>query len=605
MHHSRPSSVSPIGLWSLDLRPVGTCKACHNVDGYSLNPLVRKVHGLHRGAHQLNAGAAHPDYGLTTADTTLADYTNVVFPSMPDGEKDCATCHADDRWKTRPSRLACGTCHDNLFFDTGVLSPARVYGRPAAGACSVDLDCALFSAHAICDTTVGDPNLGACIHEPHQPALDDSGCAGCHNEGAGAASPVSAAHELLSRTRAPGLALTNVGLTGATGAGPAFLVGDVPTVTFAFSDRNGPITDLKTNSAYTLTAVMAGPTDDRQRLYPPLSKTGGTLTGGPGGTYTLVFPAPLPAISQLPLNATGPLRVNPSGTYTLWLWVNKAVTVGATTFPDVASALVDFRFGDGSLPVRPRRIVTEAACDSCHRDVQAHGGGRSGAVEMCSGCHGRDAVDRGLDRPDQATGAQCLLAAPVCGDFQSCLPPPAGVAPPKPPNDGYCILATDPTPGNTIELGPMIHAIHFARLRAGYAERNFLAPYTGSLVFVGTGNAVVDQSQGLFSEDVRQCAKCHADAGNACSANVSCGIGQTCLAGVCRNTAWTNPSSRTCLSCHDTDFAAGHAAINTWSAPDGPVETCNACHGLKDTFSVEAVHAIRNPYVPTYQRILP
>jgi len=605
MHHARPSVARAAGDWALDLRPVATCKACHNVDGYSSNPLVRKVHGLHRGARQQNPGAAHPDYGLASPDATLPEYLDVVFPSMPGAEKDCTKCHTDDRWKTRPSRLACGTCHDNLSFDTGVLSPARVYGKPAGISCAGNGDCAIYGAYAICDTIADDPDLGSCIHDAHSAAVPDSGCTGCHNEDPAAVSSISGAHEIYVQTRAPGLALTNVALTGATGVGPMFQVGDVPAVTFTLADRNGPITDLKNNSTYALTAIVAGPTDDRQRLFRPLSKTGGTLTGGASGNYTFVFPAPIPTSSEPPLNATGPVRVNPPGTYTLWLYVNKIVIVGSASFRDVANGIVDFKFGDGTIPVRPRRIVTEAACNSCHREVQAHGGGRSGVVEMCSACHGQYAVDRSLDRPDQAIGAPCIQAAPACGLFQTCQPAPAGVGPPSAPNDGYCILNPDPTPGNTIEFGPMIHAIHFARLRAGYAERNFLSPYTGKLAFTTTNNNVVDLSQGLFPEDVRQCDKCHADAANGCSAIAPCGIGQECLAGVCRNRAWTSPSSRVCLSCHDTDYAAGHAAINTWSSPDGPVETCNACHDTQDDFSVEKVHAIRNPYVPTYQRTPP
>ena len=44
------------------------------------------------------------------------DYTGVIFPA---NVKDCARCHVDDRWKTKPSALACGTCHDSVDFKTG------------------------------------------------------------------------------------------------------------------------------------------------------------------------------------------------------------------------------------------------------------------------------------------------------------------------------------------------------------------------------------------------------------------------------------------------------------------------------------------------------
>src|SRR5262249_58749182 len=128
MHHIHPL-FSALGDFALDSAPVGTCNLCHNNDGYSPNPSVRKVHGVHRGEHQLAPGAAHPEYGLA-ADSSLASYTDVGFPVLPVSdpvasttamERDCSSCHTDDRWQTRPSRLACGTCHDNVFFDTGTL----------------------------------------------------------------------------------------------------------------------------------------------------------------------------------------------------------------------------------------------------------------------------------------------------------------------------------------------------------------------------------------------------------------------------------------------------------------------------------------------------
>ena len=41
-------------------------------------------------------------------------------------------------------------------------------------------------------------------------------------------------------------------------------------------------------------------------------------------------------------------------------------------------------------------------------------------------------------------------------------------------------------------------------------------------------------------------------------------LGQECAGGKCRNRAWTAPSARVCLSCHDSGDAFGHAALMTW-----------------------------------------
>jgi hypothetical protein len=600
MHHSRPGR-SPVGYFSLDQWPVATCKACHNVDGYSANPIVRKVHGVHRGSQQPNPGVAHPEYGLG-ADATLADYTNVDFPSMPGGDKDCAKCHADDRWKLQPSRLACGTCHESLFFDTGAFTPARVLGP-----CVSDGDCLAFSKYSSCDSNLASPTYHQCVHDLHPVQNDDSQCVICHNETPGGIVPVSKAHEIYQNTSVPGVALSSVQILRQPSPSPVgdpsvFQVGDLPTVTFHFADKSGPIADLKTNSAYSLTALMAGPTDDRQRVYPPQSKTSGVLSGGPNGDYTFVFPSPLPQAAQLAYNNNAPVRDNPPGTYTLWLYITKSVTVNGQSIRDVANSIVDFKFGDGTIPVRPRRIVTEQSCNSCHSDIQAHGGSRKDKVEMCSACHSIGALDRGTLRPDQATGAQCIQASSVCGPFQTCQPAPVGVAPPKAPNDGYCIVNQDPTPGNPIDFAPMIHNIHFARLRDGYAERNNLAPYTNKLVFLAFNNTITDLSDVLLPMDVRNCNACHGDQGGTCSSDAQCGAGQSCINKTCINSAWTAPSARACLSCHDDASAAGHAALNTWNSPDGPVETCTVCHDVDSEFGVQKIHSIRNPYVPTYQR---
>ena len=43
--HAFPG-FSPMGNYALDQTPIANCKLCHNLDGYSVNPIVRKVHGV-------------------------------------------------------------------------------------------------------------------------------------------------------------------------------------------------------------------------------------------------------------------------------------------------------------------------------------------------------------------------------------------------------------------------------------------------------------------------------------------------------------------------------------------------------------------------------
>lgn len=590
---------SPEGNYALDSTPIATCKLCHNLDGYSVNPIVRKVHGAHRGAHQMAPGVAHPEYGLDAADTSLADYVNVEFPSMPGAELDCKKCHVDDRWKTA-TRLACGTCHDNVFFDTGTLDPPRQFGKPAAGACTNDDACAAFGEFATCDLATG-----TCQRKSHPAYTDDAQCSTCHPPdnppGGVAIAAVSAVHDIPAVTRDPGLALVGATLAGGSGANGSFVPGtDTPKLTFALVDGAGnAIADLKTNAAYSTTCIVSGPTSDRQRVYPQLNpKKDGTLAyDAASGTYTYTLPTPMPTTAQAPLNSTAPFpRANGPGTYTLWFYLYKTVPVGASSFRAVANLVVDYSVGGGA--IQPRRVVTDAACNACHVDVQAHGGSRAGVGSQCTNCHTRGALDRGVG----AKGIACATSSQCAGNaagWESCQDTNGDNTP------DTCVITVDPTPNQSIDFGVLLHAIHFARLRDGYAERNNLVQ-PGTLGVVGFNNGLSLFSDELFPQDIRNCKTCHADQGGSCDAAHPCGIGQSCVAQSCVNVAWQTPSVRVCTACHDDASTAGHAALNTWTDPSGNVvETCDTCHGADADFSVAKVHDVASPYVPPYPREKP
>jgi OmcA/MtrC family decaheme c-type cytochrome len=581
---------APFGNYALDQAPIANCKLCHNNDGYSPNPTVRKAHSAHRGSKQTQAGMPHAEYGLG-ADSSLADYLDVTFPSMPGHDLDCDKCHKDDRWKTAPSRMACGTCHDNLYYDTGLLTPPIVLGQPSKMACVMDADCAVFGNSTGCNTTTG-----MCERRGHPAQADDSQCATCHSADNTGLSPIPAAHEIYARTRTRGLRIQGFAASGGSGANGAFNVGDTPTITFQLVDQTGAaVTDLATNKALSPSVVVAGPTDDRQRIYGPLSmKTTGTLSFN-NGNYTYVFPAPIPAQAIAPYNTTQLFgRPNSSGTYTMWLWIVESLTVQGQSVRGVASFTEDFALGQ-SAPLLPRQVISAAACDACHVDTQAHGGSRAGDATTCSMCHTRGAVDRTAG----SKGAPCTQTAQCGGGaagWETCQ---------DTNNDGTpdtCLIANDPTPGQPIDFAVLIHDIHFARLRSGYAERNNLVN-PGDLTVIGYMNSVNDFSDILFPQDVRNCTKCHEDNGAACSSSAPCGVGQACTGGKCVNRAWVAPSGRVCLSCHDSAAATGHVMLNTWSDASGPVETCDVCHAETAQFAVEKVHDIANPYVPPYGRL--
>ena len=607
LHHIHPG-FAPLGDYALDSAPIGTCNLCHNNDGYSPNTTVRKVHGVHRGEHQLNPGAEHPEYGMP-ADPSLASYTDVGFPAMPTGdpaapgtamEKDCASCHVDDRWQTRPSRQACGTCHDNLFFDTGTLQPPSVLGKPSGSDCTSSSQCSVLGTGLVCNTTTGN-----CERTTHAVQPDDAQCATCHGPTNGL-SPIETRHAVatyLAPVSLQGFTLRNVTVTGGTGPGGSFQVNDTPTLQFQlFDDQATPesVADLKTNGAWAGTFLVAGPTSNPQRVFGSAGgglnmKTSGTLTyDAPSETYTYV-PGAWPPTSLAPINnAAAGTQQNPPGNYTVWFYWARTTN----GIRDAIDAQVPVAFGVNQL-ASGRQVVTQAACGSCHGmtasgfpHLAEHGGQRKNG-ETCSTCHTQNAFDRGVG----STGMGCSVDSNCPGfaaGWEAC-------------NANLCVVTADPTPGIVIDYQQLVHDIHFARLRQNYVERNNLGlppsipPKT--LSYLGFNNVLSGFQEILAPVDVRSCTNCHRDSGASCSDSAPCGFGQSCSSGKCANTAWQNPTARACITCHDTGDSVAHATQNTLFPPSGPpVESCPVCHGPSATLSVAAVHDIESPYVPPYQR---
>src|SRR5262249_33497006 len=179
-----------------------------------------------------------------------------------------------------------------------------------------------------------------------------------------------------------------------------------------------------------------------------------------------------------------------------------------TSFRDYASAIQDFKLG-ADAPIKPRQMISNAACNSCHVETALHGTSRRDP-EVCSVCH----TDGAQDRIAGGVGRACTVDTQCPGfaaGWESC-------------QSGSCVMTADPTPNTTIKLSTMVHKIHFARLLEGYAESGpgrLVLP--GQLAYVGFQNNVIDFSEVLFPQDIRNCTKCHADSGATCSTTAQCG----------------------------------------------------------------------------------
>ncbi|MHB1398054.1 MAG: OmcA/MtrC family decaheme c-type cytochrome [Trichloromonadaceae bacterium] len=104
------------------------CVTCHNPDlTGGAGDMASMTHKIHMGAYLTNGFELGGE-----------DYSNVVFTmnsfSNPEGLRNCRKCHTGEdaqtpqgnNWRAKPSRVACGSCHDDVNFETGFLHGNRL-----------------------------------------------------------------------------------------------------------------------------------------------------------------------------------------------------------------------------------------------------------------------------------------------------------------------------------------------------------------------------------------------------------------------------------------------------------------------------------------------
>jgi len=334
-------------------------------DGEVLGDFVITIHKIHMGTNLTKTGY---------------NYAGVLFNEIiyPKGVDNCRQCHKGDtpeqlalapqanNWKEKPSRKACGACHDNVDFATGA--------GHAGGA---------------------------------QP--DDASCVGCHPaSGAGTGQSVEDAHASANATpnnpNVPaGLVNFFYEIASAT-VDPA--TNDL-SVRFRIQQNTGSLTAPKTNAVFPLAGFTSGPslllayyqdtpnqpaaTDSadwnnlgEKAAQPKTAALTSVLNGSAGapdadGFYTIV----IPSASAFPVGST--LRaVGMQGGFTQSAGTNGIAANTARRALSVVKTVT----GDA---VR-REVVDSNKCGRCHEWFLAHGGSRViglGTVgqSICTLCH--------------------------------------------------------------------------------------------------------------------------------------------------------------------------------------------------------------------------
>jgi OmcA/MtrC family decaheme c-type cytochrome len=234
-------------------------------------------------------------------------------------------------WLDHPSRVVCGSCHDDVNFKTGE---------------------------------------GHSVYKLVQP--DDTKCGNCHEPYTGQEYDwsIRGAHTVLYKSvQLPGVVFKFIDIKNTK-------PGDKPTVTFSVGGKNGFYDPADMNR---VRLVLSGPNDDFD-FYVEETVDSAAVANGDNWDYTFTTPLPMDAKGSYTVSMEGRVDVD----------VNMGIEVSGER--DYAqNPLMAFAVTDDS-PMPRRTIVDNEKCESCHSSLSLHGGNRTQA-QYCVTCHKPDLVD--------------------------------------------------------------------------------------------------------------------------------------------------------------------------------------------------------------------
>ena len=331
-------------------RGVEMCVLCHtpqSTDPDTGNTIDLKVmvHKIHMGSSLPSVQAGKP-YQIIGFNQTVVDWSTVIYPA---DVRRCETCHQQNvkaaqaaAYLTKPTAAACGSCHDDVNFATGV--------NHAGGPQFDDNQCAL------CHIPQGEIDFDASIKGAHVIPTESAALSG--------------------------LVVHITKIQNGTAGGQ-------PVVNFTINDSSGK--PVLISALGSLSFTMAGPTADYGYTsfgsdvatpgYVTESATSASCSNDGSCLYTFKH--------AIPAKATGTFSIGVEArrTETLLAGTTKQqiVTYGAKN--EVVSFSVD------TSPLAARRtVVATANCNQCHVSLSLHGGLRN-QTEYCVLCHNPSTTD--------------------------------------------------------------------------------------------------------------------------------------------------------------------------------------------------------------------
>lgn len=330
------------------------CVLCHtpqNLDPNTGDTFDAKVfyHKIHMGANLPSVIAGTPFQVVNSFGTS--DFSNVIFPAQGSVKdpRDCEVCHQQTTgavnqtaFMTNPTRAACGSCHDDVNFATGV-------------------------------------------NHPGGPQFDDNECATCHIPQGEIDFDASILGAHVVPTKSSLLAGLSVVITGVTNT----TAGKAPTVSFTVQNSAGAPVPLSQLGSISFT--MAGPTTDYgYTIF-------GTNTSTPGYVTESASGATCSSAGACTYQFTNIVPAKATGTYAIGVEARRTdvVLAGTTSQQSIeygATNQVVYFSVDGSPVTSRRAVVALANCNQCHQALSEHGALRNN-TEYCVMCHNPSNTD--------------------------------------------------------------------------------------------------------------------------------------------------------------------------------------------------------------------
>lgn len=533
-------------------------------DGEVMGNFVTMVHKLHNGSALVKANY---------------NYANVVydlkaFSMLDNGQRMCTVCHDPavapkaELAYAKPTREACGACHDGINFATG------------AG------------------TTIGGDTVGH-IGRAQQ---DDSLCDACHQ-----AATTRIDHRTVNVTKNnPQVTDGLVSFTYLIDSATVDASGNAKVV-FAIQQQTAPGTD-KTFATLPL---------------------GSNFTGGP--SFLLAFAVAQDGIATpVDYNNIGSGQANAQPrSVSLASLISGGSVVASTSKTGYYEATIANAFPAGAMlrtvvlqgywtQVAPaaarhtisvvktvagdtvrRKVVDARNCANCHEWFEGHGGNRvigveTGAGELvCMACHVPNMTSSGQTMPDSVWNSlnwteQQLF---MFGEW--------GV------NPAVTVNGAMQLPVTSNNMKDMIHGIH--------AGRDRVDPWRDARYF-RNNQTMLDFRRMDFPGTLSNCTMCHGATGftaynavptNALMSNhyfrnaptiTTPAEATASLAAINSFDSVVTPYAAACVSCHDHPSAKGHMQTNgarlfvPRSEAVGAFEACQVCHGPGAEWDAAVVH---------------